>query len=143
MSKSGAKLIEAAKEAVAIAKGEQPAARIHVNGHAYVPASELDRLTLYETALRKLQNAAAAYVHPQHRISAEELIDLLLATVDDRELFRALRGDETPPDPERNTMAWMERCFPDLAADVRSGKSSFSEAHLEAVRRSLNATSEL
>jgi hypothetical protein len=91
-----------------------------------------DRLTLYETALRKLQNAAAAYVHPQRRISAEELIDLLLATVDDRELFRALRGDETPPDPERNTMAWMERCFPDLAADVRSGKSSFSEAHLEA-----------
>jgi hypothetical protein len=52
-----------------------------------------DRLTLYETALRKLQNAAAAYVHPQRRISAEELIDLLLATVDDRELFRALRGD--------------------------------------------------
>jgi hypothetical protein len=51
--------------------------------------------------------------------------------------------EETKPDPERNTMAWMERCFPDLAADVRSGKSSFSEAHLEAVRRSLNATSEL
>jgi hypothetical protein len=57
-----------------------------------------DRLTLYETALRKLQNAAAAYVHPQRRISAEELIDLLLATVDDRELFRALRGDSAMVD---------------------------------------------
>ena len=30
-------MIDAAKEAVAIAKGERPAARIHVNGFAYVP----------------------------------------------------------------------------------------------------------
>ena len=36
MTEAGARLIEAAKEAVAIAKGEQPAARIHVNGFAYV-----------------------------------------------------------------------------------------------------------
>ena len=34
MGKAGKQLIEAAKEAVAVAKGEQPAARIHVAGHA-------------------------------------------------------------------------------------------------------------
>lgn len=38
------KLIEAAQEAVAIAKGEQPAARIHVNGHAYVPEATINAL---------------------------------------------------------------------------------------------------
>lgn len=47
MSKSGAKLIEAAQEAVSIAKGEQPAGRIHVNGFAYVPE---DRWEGIETA---------------------------------------------------------------------------------------------
>ncbi len=39
MSRAGERLIEGAKEALAIAKGEQPAARIHINGHTYVPES--------------------------------------------------------------------------------------------------------
>ena len=34
---SGKKIIEGAKEALAVARGEQPAARIIVNGHAYIP----------------------------------------------------------------------------------------------------------
>jgi hypothetical protein len=37
MSEAGERLIEGAKEALAIARGEQPAARIHMEGHAYVP----------------------------------------------------------------------------------------------------------
>lgn len=37
MSEAGKRLIEGAKEALEIARGNQPAARIHVNGHAYVP----------------------------------------------------------------------------------------------------------
>ena len=41
MGKAGKQLIEAAKEAVAVAKGEQPAARIHVAGHAYVPEDDV------------------------------------------------------------------------------------------------------
>lgn len=41
MSEAGERLIEGAKEMLAVAKGEQPAARIHVNGHAYVPESIL------------------------------------------------------------------------------------------------------
>lgn len=90
MSKSGAKLIEAAKEAVAIAKGEQPAARIHISGHAYVPEADL---ALYETALRKIQDAAAGYIHPERKVTAEQLIDVVLATVDDKELVKAMMAD--------------------------------------------------
>lgn len=37
MSKAGKQLIEAAKEALAVARGEQPAAAIWVKGHKYVP----------------------------------------------------------------------------------------------------------
>ena len=44
MSKAGKKLLSAAHEAVAIAKGEIPAARITIKGHAYVPAAEVKRL---------------------------------------------------------------------------------------------------
>lgn len=38
------KIIEAVKEAQAIASGRQPAAVLHHNGHAYVPQSETFRL---------------------------------------------------------------------------------------------------
>lgn len=37
MTKAGERLLEGAREALAIAKGEQPAARITIHGHAYVP----------------------------------------------------------------------------------------------------------
>jgi hypothetical protein len=37
MTKAGERLLEGAAEALAIAKGEQPAARIHIRGHSYVP----------------------------------------------------------------------------------------------------------
>lgn len=40
---SGKRILEGLKEAVAVAKGDQPAARIHVNGHAYVPEDDLKR----------------------------------------------------------------------------------------------------
>lgn len=44
MTKAGERLIEGAKEALAVARGEQPAASIHVNGHTYVPKADYDRL---------------------------------------------------------------------------------------------------
>jgi hypothetical protein len=36
---------EAASEAVAIARGEQPAARMYINGHFYVPQADIAALT--------------------------------------------------------------------------------------------------
>lgn len=40
MTKAGESLIEAAKEAVSVAKGEQPATRIHIKGHVYIPEKD-------------------------------------------------------------------------------------------------------
>lgn len=37
MSQAGERMLEGAREAVAIAKGEQPAASIWIKGHRYVP----------------------------------------------------------------------------------------------------------
>lgn len=37
MTEAGERLLAGAREAVAIARGEQPAARIHIQGYAYVP----------------------------------------------------------------------------------------------------------
>lgn len=38
MSKAGERILEGAREMLAVAKGEQPAASITVKGHKYVPA---------------------------------------------------------------------------------------------------------
>ncbi len=56
-----------------------------------------DRLTLYETAIRTLQEGIAGYTHAKRRVSAEELIDLLISTVDGKELVRALNAGQRPP----------------------------------------------
>ena len=44
MTKFGEKLIKSAEEAIKVASGEIPAARITVNGHTYVPLSEYNRV---------------------------------------------------------------------------------------------------
>lgn len=41
MTKAGERLIEGVKEALAIARGEQPAAAIAVGGHTYVPVARI------------------------------------------------------------------------------------------------------
>lgn len=41
---AGKQIIAGAKEALAVAKGEQPAASITVNGHTYYPSSAFDAL---------------------------------------------------------------------------------------------------
>lgn len=51
MTEAGERLIEGAKEALAIARGEQPAARLHIDGHAYVPVSALKFLEEQNEAL--------------------------------------------------------------------------------------------
>jgi hypothetical protein len=44
MSRTGKKLIYAAEEAIAVARGKKPAARIFVDGYAYVQGDEVTRL---------------------------------------------------------------------------------------------------
>lgn len=40
MTKAGKRILEGAREALAIAKGESPAASIYHNGFRYIPATE-------------------------------------------------------------------------------------------------------
>lgn len=57
MSKAGERLLEGAREALAIAKGEEPAASITVQGYTYVPkpvALEEAARTLYAWAKREI-----------------------------------------------------------------------------------------
>lgn len=62
MTKAGKCIIEGAKEALAIAKGEIPAARITINGHAYVPETELDAVKAkLAKAVEALQPFSEAY----------------------------------------------------------------------------------
>ena len=59
----GERLIEGAREALAIARGEIPAARITINGHAYVPETELASLRAEKEELRRERDEARAYAH--------------------------------------------------------------------------------
>lgn len=52
-----------------------------------------ERLALYEAGLRKIQQAAAGYIHPERRVSAEQLIDIVLEAADDRELVKAMKAN--------------------------------------------------
>ena len=53
----GERAIEGMKEVLAIAKGEQPAASIYMNGHNYVPLSDLDALVAERDRLREALTA--------------------------------------------------------------------------------------
>src|SRR5688500_7911064 len=46
------RILEGAKEALAVARGEQAAASLHINGHEYVPATQLDSLLKEREALQ-------------------------------------------------------------------------------------------
>jgi len=53
MSKTGRRIIDGLQEAIAFAKGERFAARIHVNGHTYVSEREAaDRIAALEADAR-------------------------------------------------------------------------------------------
>lgn len=67
MSDSSDKLVEGLQEALAVARGEQPAARLHIDGHSYVSTE-----TMLEMASLKDQKVAAL------RDKACELVDLML-----------------------------------------------------------------
>lgn len=40
-SEAGKRILEGVKEALAVAKGEQPAASVHINGFTYVPDGDV------------------------------------------------------------------------------------------------------
>lgn len=83
-------------------------------------------------ALTRIQTAIARYLNPSDPMDDKEFIDEVLAAGDDREVVRAVR--EEPRSPSALEIEWMERCFPTVFADWKSGKRSFHEAYVECLR---------
>lgn len=54
-------------------------------------ADALDRLALYETALRSIHEAIAKHVHPEPTMTKDEFIDAVLAAADNRHVVKAVR----------------------------------------------------
>lgn len=82
MTEAGERLIEAAKEALAIARGDTPARRIHIDGHTYVHIEELD--------------AALLASHPGGTAVLAAKAKKLVEMLDEREKYHgSLIGQET------------------------------------------------
>jgi hypothetical protein len=64
MSKAGKRLIEAMDEAVSIANGDEPAPRVYIKGHAYVPETRI-------AELKRERDAALAMVDQLKKRLAE------------------------------------------------------------------------
>ena len=76
-SEIGERLIEGAKEALEIARGNQPAARVHFHGHAYVPENRWQPI---ETA-PKDGKAILVYCDGTGALFAEALEEASMTTV--------------------------------------------------------------
>lgn len=76
MSVAGKKLIKAATEAVAVAKGDRPAAALTVKGHRYVPASKPHKQTT-----SAVSSIAGKYV----RMSGIKMAELAAEAADELE----------------------------------------------------------
>jgi exonuclease VII small subunit len=94
------KIIEGAKEALAVARGEQPAARITVQGHAYVPESELaalrERVQELEGSIALLDERSAQY--------ERGMKDAERKLAEAREFIRKVAGDTYLDDYENAFM---------------------------------------
>jgi hypothetical protein len=55
-------IVKGVQEALAVAKGEQPAARVHMNGHTYVPLEEYERLRAAFLASERLNDINAGEI---------------------------------------------------------------------------------
>jgi len=53
MSEAGERLIAGVTGALAVARGEEPAASVTMNGHTYVPKAAFDRLQAENASLRE------------------------------------------------------------------------------------------
>lgn len=85
---SGARIIEGAKEALAVARGEEPAARITINGHSYVPEINLNPDTVHVV---QLLEAIARHTQAGNRNVDQMVKDLDLAGDYARSALKVLR----------------------------------------------------
>jgi hypothetical protein len=71
---SGKRIVEGAEEALAVARGEVPAERLHVNGHAYVPASRIEALEAEVARLREEVETQTAFASPVVQNATKETV---------------------------------------------------------------------
>lgn len=69
---SGAKIIKGAEQATAVARGEKPAARVHIAGHAYVPEATAEALA---DALERAAKIASIVTVGQVFAAGDEFIE--------------------------------------------------------------------
>lgn len=134
MSKAGERLIEGAKEALAVAKGEKPAARIHVNGHAYVPeasaSAEIARLKGEAEEAR--QQAVAGLMALSHRDALQARVSALEAAL--RPFAKYLDAasfdldNNGDPLPNELGMGWVYL----TVGDFRAARSALQEGDRDA-----------
>jgi transposase len=67
------------------------------DGDSAIISLAADRLTLYETALRTIQEALPKYAREDPTMTAAEFALVVLGAVDNPEVFRALNGTSGPP----------------------------------------------
>lgn len=98
------KLVQAAEEVAAIARGEAPAARIHMNGHAYIPetaARDARRAALEEAAKFLEQQAKELSVYRDQWPLRDENVRNAAAirALIDREPAPVVGDDHDPTNP--------------------------------------------
>lgn len=96
------KIVKGVQEALAIARGEIPAARIHHQGHAYVPEAECDEAADEITRLRaEVERKDAALLVARDCIEesfshAKNPDDMLMAEARLRDIDAALTPSQEP-----------------------------------------------
>lgn len=59
---------------------------------AYLSEKPAARLTILESAMRRIHEAIPKYVCPEPTMTADEFINVVLSAADDQEVVRAMRG---------------------------------------------------
>jgi hypothetical protein len=96
MGKAGRSLIESLKEAVEVAKGDRPAARIHINGRTYVPDDKVLRAKLIREIAAEVDRLKLSQGEVGHLLGVSQItVSRLLRggtkyTVDHLEVFRRI-----------------------------------------------------
>lgn len=94
------RILDGAREALSVAKGEQPASRLFVNGHSYAPAARVAEL---EAALRNLANEM------RHMLRANPSKDGGLYRLRLTEADAALAGHAPAEGEAKEPVAWRYR----------------------------------
>lgn len=111
------RLIEGATEALAIARGEQPAAAIWIDGHQYVPAEEILRLRVEVAALTAEAYSLTSLLATARRERAEAMERA--AQIAETQAAEAKVAQYTCSEDDYPYASGAEVALREVAADIR------------------------